>query len=78
MLKQLREKAGLTQADLAYGLGYTTPQFISNIERGQALLPVEKFPKAAKLLNVPVNVLIESRIAVSRAQVLAVLKGKRR
>ena len=33
--KTLREKAGLTQRDVSDSLGYSTPQFISNVERGR-------------------------------------------
>lgn len=51
MLKELREKSGLTQAELAKALGYTTPQFVSNWERGLCEPPPEKYPKLAKLLN---------------------------
>lgn len=66
MLKELREKAGLTQAELAEKFGYSTPQFISNIERGRAMLPVAQYPKAAKILGVSVNRLIEHKIAHTR------------
>lgn len=33
-LKKKREEAGLTQKDVQEHMGYTTPQFISNWERG--------------------------------------------
>jgi transcriptional regulator with XRE-family HTH domain len=45
----LREKAGLTQKDVSDALGYTTPQFISNVERGRCRFPVEKLPKLKRL-----------------------------
>jgi transcriptional regulator with XRE-family HTH domain len=61
-LQKLRKNAGLTQAELAAGLGYTSPQFISNIERGLAALPSFKFKKAAKLLGVGVNLLIDQEV----------------
>jgi transcriptional regulator with XRE-family HTH domain len=36
-LRQKREDAGLSQGDVAKAAGLTSPQFISNIERGIAL-----------------------------------------
>lgn len=48
-LKTIREKAGVTQGQLAIALGYSTPQFISNVERGVSGIPVKKI-KAVALL----------------------------
>jgi transcriptional regulator with XRE-family HTH domain len=47
--RALREKAGLTQKEVSDALGYTTPQFISNVERGRCRFPVEKLPKLKRL-----------------------------
>lgn len=66
MLKKLREKQGITQSDLAAALGYTSPQFISNIERGIAMLPVRKYRKTAKLLKVSPEKLINIKLAHTR------------
>lgn len=66
MLKELREKAGLTQADLADKLGYSSPQFISNIERGIARLPVSKFKTTARMLGISVEQLIDAKVAYTR------------
>jgi len=43
--KALREKVGLTQREVSDSLGYSTPQFISNVERGRCRFPVQKLPK---------------------------------
>lgn len=40
-LKQARVKAKLTQGDVSKSLGYTSPQFISNIERGLSVVPLK-------------------------------------
>ncbi len=40
-LREKREKIGLTQAQVATKLGYGSPQFISNIERGVSRVPVK-------------------------------------
>lgn len=48
---EARERAGLTQAQLSKQMGYTSPQFISNIERGISAFPVvnaKAFIKATK------------------------------
>jgi transcriptional regulator with XRE-family HTH domain len=50
-VKQRRELANLTQWDLAKGLGYTSPQIISNIERGVALPPLSRAKKMCRLLG---------------------------
>lgn len=47
--REYREKAGLTQREVSDALGYTTPQFISNVERGRCRFPVEKLPKLKRL-----------------------------
>lgn len=50
-LKQHRVKAGLTQSDVAQRLGYTSPQFISNIERGLCSAPVKHLKDFAKMYH---------------------------
>lgn len=42
ILKQAREKAGLSQGELAKELGYSSPQLISNVERGLCSVPLKK------------------------------------
>lgn len=57
--KREREKRGLTQDTVAKCLGYSTAQFVSNIERGQALLPKEGLKKVSKKLGFNYNRLAE-------------------
>lgn len=40
-LRGERIKAGLTQGEIAHKLGYSSPQFISNIERGLSVIPLK-------------------------------------
>ena len=40
-LKTQRVKAGPTQGEVAQKLGYSSPQFISNIERGLSVIPLK-------------------------------------
>ncbi len=51
IIKEARERAGLTQAKLATKLGYKSAQFISNSERGLCLLPASQFKKLAKVIG---------------------------
>jgi transcriptional regulator with XRE-family HTH domain len=57
--KQLRERSGLTQRQVSDSLGYSTPQFISNVERGRCRFPIEKLPKIRKLYRMSVEQLVE-------------------
>lgn len=47
-LRSFRRTQHLTQRELAHSLGYTSIQFISNIERGQAAIPL---PLAQELID---------------------------
>lgn len=51
-LKTKRIEAGLSQADISKALGYSTPQFISNWERGISAPPVSHVKKLANLYKV--------------------------
>ena len=51
-LKQKRIEANLSQLQLATQLGYTSPQFVSNWERGVALPPLKICKELARLLKV--------------------------
>ncbi|WP_413290772.1 helix-turn-helix domain-containing protein [Bdellovibrio sp. HCB337] len=51
-IKESRIEAGLTQEELATALGYSTPQFISNWERGVSQPPVNTLILLARLLEV--------------------------
>lgn len=46
-----RTKMGVTQTQLAKHLGYTSAQYVSNMERGIVLPPSKKIDKIAKYLN---------------------------
>jgi transcriptional regulator with XRE-family HTH domain len=51
-LKKCREKAGFSQTQVSSKLGYSSPQFISNWERGLSHPPVKSLHKLAKLYKV--------------------------
>jgi len=59
-LKQMREKAGLSQKSLGLLLKpEVTTQFVSNIERGITPLPLTHFKRIAESLGIPAHELIE-------------------
>lgn len=51
-LKGVREQANYTQADVSSKLGYTSPQFISNIERGISVVPLKTLSRMVNLYKV--------------------------
>lgn len=51
-LKAAREHVGLTQAEVAADFGYSSSQFISNIERGLATPPVAVIVEQVKLYKI--------------------------
>lgn len=57
ILKDMREKSGLTQRDIAMKLKYTTPQFISNWERGISHPPIQDIKTIAKAYKVDADYL---------------------
>lgn len=63
LLKGARERAGLTQHAVATKLQYSSPQFVSNWERGLAMPPMDMLPQLSKLLAIPPKDLIEALYA---------------
>lgn len=50
-LQSKRVKAGLSQGDVATKLGYSSPQFISNFERGLCAPPLNKLKMLVQLYD---------------------------
>lgn len=50
-LRECRLEASMTQAELATKLGYSSPQFCSNIERGLCKYPDSKLKKVVRLVG---------------------------
>ena len=48
----------ITQGDLATALGYASPQFVSNWERGLAKPPLETLKRMIKILDIDVEELL--------------------
>lgn len=60
LLKQFRIKNGISQNKLASVLGYKNGQFISNVERGKAGLPLPKQAILHTKYGVPLSDLFEA------------------
>ncbi len=54
-LRDKRVAAGFTQSEIAGKLGYSTPQFISNFERGLCSPPLKNLKALVKLYRIPVD-----------------------
>ena len=79
LLKQLREKSGLAQKDIAAKLGYATPQFISNWERGLSTPPINTLKTLGKLYNCNPDdlfqALLSSEVELLKASMIRRYKG---
>jgi len=64
-LYEKRIKAGLSQKDVSDKLGYTSPQFISNYERGLCSPPLKKLKKIAELYKIKPKVIADLMIKYS-------------
>lgn len=51
-LKKSRNEAGISQREVSDKLGHSTPQYLSNVERGVCLLAPKHFKTIAKLYNI--------------------------
>lgn len=71
-LKQKRKASGLTQWDVARELGYTSPQFISNFERGLCAPSFDTLPKLIGMYKIPkdeiINLLLKQQEEYLRAK----------
>jgi len=52
-LRQKRVESGLSQLDVARELGYSSPQFVSNWERGLVSPPLETIAVLVDLYKIP-------------------------
>lgn len=76
-LKYQREKAGLSQRQVAEKLGYTTPQFVSNWERGIISPPLTTMATLVKMYSMSSKELLELLVSEYRNTVTEVLGSKR-
>lgn len=69
-LRKHREKMGLTQGEVAEKIGYSSPQFISNIERGVSVTPLHTLAALIKMYkcnqNEVIHLLMKSQREILR------------
>lgn len=58
-LRSCREAKALSQADVAKELGYSSPQFVSNWERGISSPPMDSIFKLARIFELPADAIYE-------------------
>lgn len=75
-LRQARIRAGFTQAELAQKLGYTSPQFVSNWERGVARPPLSKTKELIELLKMSKKTYIQVLLKDEKQNLIRELKRK--
>lgn len=76
VLKEKRIEAGLTQQQVASQLGYSSPQFISNWERGISHPPIETLKQIGKLYGISGEELYEAMVFTSIEDVKKSLRAK--
>lgn len=77
-LKEKRIESGLSQLDVAKVLGYSSPQFVSNWERGLVSPPLETIAVLVELYKVPPSEVIEYILKETKAYLEANLKPSKR
>ena len=75
-LKTKRISAGLSQKDVADRLGYSTPQFISNWERGVSQPPITILKKLGEIYKVSADEVFEVTLNATITEVTQDLKRK--
>lgn len=75
-LKEKRVASGLSQSEVASELGYTSPQFVSNWERGLVRPPLETLSVLTDLYKISKNEVIEMILDETRSELESALKGK--
>ena len=68
-LRKSRIAKNLSQAEVAAKLHYTTPQFVSNWERGLSSPPIKALKILIKALDLNVNKMIDILITDARREV---------
>lgn len=70
-IRKMRLERGYSQADISVSLGYTSPQFVSDWERGISSPPVKKLIELAQLLGVKSDVLFDLLVTLATEQLVA-------
>lgn len=75
-LKEKRIRAGLSQRGVSKKLGYSTPQFISNWERGVSMPPIDVLKKLGEMYHISADELFEIALNAKVIEVTEDLKRR--
>lgn len=65
-LRERRKLAGITQWEAAREFGYSTPQFISNYERGLCMPATTSLPKICQIYNITKEEMLDKLLEVQK------------
>jgi transcriptional regulator with XRE-family HTH domain len=77
-LRNKRMKAQLSQTEVSEALGYTSPQFVSNFERGLCSPPLPKLKVLMSLYKIPLREMTEKLIDQQRRYLSQELSGSKK
>lgn len=75
-LREAREAAHLSQSQVAQELGYSSPQFISNWERGLSSPPIPKFKKLCKMYSLSLDEAFDKLLQATLTEVERKLRSE--
>lgn len=75
-IRDARDKEGLTQAELASQLGYSSPTFISLIEDGKRKVRIDDLEKIGKILHRDVDFFIRGEVGQATSVNMALRADK--
>ena len=75
-LREKRIEVGLSQGAVAKKLGYTSPQFVSNWERGLSRPPVATLRKIAQIYQIAPNEMFDAILKTTISEVTTELTEK--
>jgi len=75
-MKEMRKRQGMTQAEFAACLDYSSERQLQRIENGETSCPVDKLMEIAQLLKVTTDYLLFGMIEVQEGRFQKCLAGK--
>lgn len=73
-IKRARADAVLTQSEVAKALGYSSPQYISNIERGLCNLAPKKMKKFCEITGAFAGDLVHCKLTDEKKYLMGLIK----
>lgn len=77
LIQKKREAAGVTQKDVSTRLGFSSPQFVSNAERGRCLVPTKLLRKWASAIKMDPKELFQAQLRVLNSEMTENFKAGR-